>query len=111
MKMANLETYNFKSMPIKKADVEKIAELARLELSDQEIESFTTQLGAILDYMAKLNELDTSDVEPMSHCLEESGDLSQRDDVARPGIGQELATRNAPDAEGGYFKVPKVIGG
>lgn len=98
-------------MPITRADVEKIAELARLELSDQEIESFTTQLGSILDYMAKLNELDTSEVEPMSHCLEEAGDSSQRDDIVRPGIGQELATRNAPDAEGGYFKVPKVIGG
>ena len=100
-------------MPITKADVENIATLARLELTDEETESFTRQLGSILDYIDKLNELDTTDVPPMSHCSTAGGDAeyARRDDVVKPGLGQRLATENAPDAEAGYFKVPKVIGG
>ncbi|HXG94842.1 MAG TPA: Asp-tRNA(Asn)/Glu-tRNA(Gln) amidotransferase subunit GatC [Blastocatellia bacterium] len=100
-------------MPVTKTDVEKIAELARLELTPEETRSFTEQLSAILGYIEKLNELDTSEVEPMSHCPTASGDAeyARRDDIVRPGLGQTLATENAPDAEAGYFKVPKVIGG
>jgi aspartyl-tRNA(Asn)/glutamyl-tRNA(Gln) amidotransferase subunit C len=100
-------------MPITKADVEKIAELARLELTSEETESFTEQLSSILGHIDKLNELNTSDVPPMSHCSTADGDtdFALRDDVVRPSLGQRLADENAPDAEGGYFKVPKVIGG
>ena len=100
-------------MPINKTDVEKIAELARLELTAKETESFTEQLGSILSYIDKLNELDTADAQPMSHSTTADGDTeyARRDDHARPGLGQQLATENAPDAEAGYFKVPKVIGG
>jgi aspartyl-tRNA(Asn)/glutamyl-tRNA(Gln) amidotransferase subunit C len=100
-------------MPITKADVGKIAELARLELTNEETESFTEQLSSILGYIEKLNELDTSSVLPMSHCSTADGDTdyARRDDQVLPSIGQDLATRNAPDAEAGYFKVPKVIGG
>jgi aspartyl-tRNA(Asn)/glutamyl-tRNA(Gln) amidotransferase subunit C len=100
-------------MPITKSDAEKIAELARLELTGEEIESFTEQLSAILRYIDKLNEIDTTDIEPMSHCSTAGDDTeyARRDDQARPGLGQRLATENAPDAEAGYFKVPKVIGG
>jgi len=100
-------------MPITKADVEKIAELSRLELTADETESFTHQLSSILGYIDKLNELDTSEVQPMSHCSTTELDTGYalRDDIVRPGIGQRLATENAPDAEDGYFKVPKVIGG
>lgn len=100
-------------MPISKADVEKIAELARLELNQDEVSSFADQLGSILAHMEKLDQLDTSYVKPMSHCLTATGDTeyAQRDDLARPGIGQSLATQNAPDTTDGYFKVPKVIGG
>ncbi len=100
-------------MSITKDDVEKIATLARLELTEGEMESFTQQLSAILGYIDKLNELDTTDVEPMSHCSTAGGDTehARRDDIVRPSLGQELATANAPDAEAGYFKVPKVIGG
>ncbi|HXG67656.1 MAG TPA: Asp-tRNA(Asn)/Glu-tRNA(Gln) amidotransferase subunit GatC, partial [Blastocatellia bacterium] len=66
-----------------------------------------------LEYIDKLNELDTTDVAPMSHCPTATGDAeyARRDDVVRPGLGQQLATANAPDSEAGYFKVPKVIGG
>jgi aspartyl-tRNA(Asn)/glutamyl-tRNA(Gln) amidotransferase subunit C len=100
-------------MPISKSDVEKIAELARLELTPNEVESFTEQLSSILSYIDKLNELDTENVEPSrsSMTAEDAADYARRDDRSRPGLGQQLATENAPDAEAGYFKVPKVIGG
>lgn len=100
-------------MPITRDDVQKIAALARLELTAEETESFTEQLGSILSYIDKLNQLETSDVEPMSHCSTTDCDTEQsrRDDITRPGLGQQLATENAPDAEAGFFKVPKVIGG
>jgi aspartyl-tRNA(Asn)/glutamyl-tRNA(Gln) amidotransferase subunit C len=98
-------------MPITRADVEKIAELAKLELTPEETESFTEQLSAILGYIDKLNELDTTDVLPMSHCSTATGDAeyTRRDDRVQPSLGQKLATENAPDTEAGYFKVPKVI--
>lgn len=100
-------------MPITKLDVEKIAELARLELTAAETQSFTEQLSAILGYIDKLNELETADVPPMSHSTTAGGDAeyARRDDTVRACLGQQLATENAPDTEGGYFKVPKVIGG
>ena|ERR1051325_2841387 len=100
-------------MPITKVDVEKIAELARLELTGGEAESFTEQLSAILGYIDKLNELDTAEVAPMSHCSAAGDDTEyvRRDDEVRPSLGQRPATESAPDAEAGYFKVPKVIGG
>ena len=100
-------------MPITKKDVEKIAELARLDLTSEETDLFTGQLSSIIGYVEKLNEIDTSGVMPMSHCAPAGGDTeyTKRDDQARPGIGQQLATENAPDSEAGYFKVPKVIGG
>ncbi|HWN99368.1 MAG TPA: Asp-tRNA(Asn)/Glu-tRNA(Gln) amidotransferase subunit GatC [Blastocatellia bacterium] len=100
-------------MPISKVDVEKIAELARLELTDEETESFSEQLSSILGHIDKLNELDTADIEPVSHCSTAGADseYARRDDVTGPSLGQRLALENAPDAEAGYFKVPRVIGG
>jgi aspartyl-tRNA(Asn)/glutamyl-tRNA(Gln) amidotransferase subunit C len=100
-------------MPLNNEDVEKIAELARLQLAPDEAASFTRQLGAILEYMTKLNELDTSGVEPMSHSSGAAGDMNytMRDDAVRPCLGQEVATANAPDPESGFFRVPRVIGG
>lgn len=100
-------------MPINKTDVEKIAELARLELTSEETRSFTLQLGSILEYIEKLGELDTSSVEPMSHCSTAAGgaEYARRDDEVKPSLGQKTATENAPDAEAGFFRVPKVIGG
>jgi len=99
-------------MAITRTDVEKIAELARLELTPDETELFTEQLRSILSHIEKLNELDTREVPPMSHCTAE-GDTEQakRDDEVKPSLGQKLAVENAPDSDGGYFKVPKVIGG
>ena len=98
-------------MPITRTDVEKIAELARLELTAEETESFTEQLSSILGYIDKLNEIDTTGVEPMSHSTlgNDAPQLAQRDDEVRPSLGAQVATENAPDNEAGYFKVPKVI--
>ncbi len=100
-------------MPIERSDVEKIAELARLDLTPEETDSFTTQLSAILGYIDKLNELDTADVPPMSQSFAAGEDVehARRDDEVRPSPGQKLALENAPDAADGYFRVPKVIGG
>lgn len=100
-------------MPITKDDVEKIAALARLELTAEETESFTEQLGSILSHIEKLNELDTSAVEQCDIASTAEGDFGQalRDDLVRPSLGQRIATQNAPEADAGYFKVPKVIGG
>ena len=99
-------------MPITKADVVKIAELARLELTPEETEAFTVQLDSILGYIDKLNELDTSAVAPMSHSTfaSEDPESARRDDVVTQSLGQQTAVANAPDSEAGYFKVPKVIG-
>jgi aspartyl-tRNA(Asn)/glutamyl-tRNA(Gln) amidotransferase subunit C len=100
-------------MPLTIEDVEKIAELARLQLTPQEASSFTRQLDAILEYMTKLNELDTNSVEAMTHSSNAAvdTDYTMRDDAARPSLGQDLATANAPDPQAGFFRVPKVIGG
>ena len=100
-------------MAITTSDVEKIAELARLELSLEETEAFTNQLSSIITHIDKLNELETSGVAPMSHCSTEPGDaeFARRNDLAGPSLGAQIATENAPDHEGGYFKVPRVIGG
>jgi aspartyl-tRNA(Asn)/glutamyl-tRNA(Gln) amidotransferase subunit C len=100
-------------MAITRTDVEKIAELSRIELTVEETDLFTEQLSSILAHVEKLNELDTEDTPPMSHCAPGGGDVeyTKRDDEVRPSLGQELAVGNAPDTEAGYFKVPRVIGG
>jgi aspartyl-tRNA(Asn)/glutamyl-tRNA(Gln) amidotransferase subunit C len=99
-------------MAITRTDVEKIAELARLELTTKEIDLFTGQLSSIIGHVEKLNELDTTNVQSMSHCVP-GGDpeYALRDDQVCPGLGQKVAVENAPDPEVGYFRVPRVIGG
>lgn len=87
--------------------VRHVALLARLELSDEEIERFAHELGDILEYVAKLDELDTTDVPPTSHSLPLANVM--RDDVVRPSLPKEEALANAPDSEDGCFKVPQVI--
>lgn len=89
-------------------DVEHIAELARLKFSDEELKSFTHQLNEILKYVEKLNELDTGNVEPLSHPVE--GNNVFREDELRPSASREEALKNAPNRNDEFFKVPKVIG-
>lgn len=94
-------------MRISKEEIEHIASLARLSLSEKEKELFGSQLSSILDYMEKLNELDTRDIEPTSHVLPLSNVM--RDDIPRPSIPREDALLNAPDHTDKFYRVPKII--
>lgn len=96
-------------MSVTRKDVEHIAELARLKFKEEELESFTTQLNEILEYMEKLNELDTENVEPLSHPVESQNIF--REDGVKPSVNREDALKNAPQKDDEFFKVPKVIGG
>lgn len=94
-------------MSITVKDVEHVAALARLELTDEEKNTYTEQLNAILKYADQLNALDTDHVEPTSHAVPLFNVL--REDVARPSIEIEKVMLNAPDEEDGQFKVPAVL--
>src|ERR1700757_4589170 len=94
-------------MKISKDAARHVAELSRLEFKEDELEKFTEQLGNILEYMEKLNELDTSRVEPTFHVLELSTPL--REDVVNPWLSLDEALENAPQKEEGFFAVPKFI--
>lgn len=88
-------------------EVLHIARLARLRLTEEEVELYREQLGRILAYFKKLGELDTSEVEPTSHVLDVKN--VWRADEPRPSVSQEEALRNAPKKRDGYFEVPQVI--
>ncbi|MCX8116340.1 MAG: Asp-tRNA(Asn)/Glu-tRNA(Gln) amidotransferase subunit GatC [Desulfobacterota bacterium] len=90
-----------------KIDIEKVARLARLELTEEERERFGQQLDQILVYMDQLNRLDTSGVEPTSHAIP-LVNVFREDEVSGSFPGQEILS-NAPDQEEGYFKVPRII--
>lgn len=92
---------------IDEAEVRKVAKLSRLELSEAEVEEFTGQLRAILDYVAKMNELDTEGVEPLAHCLPVSNVF--RADSVKGSLGTEKTLANAPERDGEFFKVPKIL--
>ncbi|MCK5087603.1 MAG: Asp-tRNA(Asn)/Glu-tRNA(Gln) amidotransferase subunit GatC [Melioribacteraceae bacterium] len=94
-------------MSVTKKDVEHIAKLARLEFNDEEINDYTQQLNKILEYVDKLNELDTENVEPLSHPVEGSNVF--REDELKPSVSRDDALVNAPDKTDEFFKVPKVI--
>jgi aspartyl-tRNA(Asn)/glutamyl-tRNA(Gln) amidotransferase subunit C len=94
-------------LKISKQEVEHVARLARLELSEQEKEKLMDQLSNILTYVETLNSLDTKGVEPTSHVLDLNNVM--RDDVAMPSLTQERALANAPDKAAGHYKVPKII--
>ncbi|GIO11230.1 aspartyl/glutamyl-tRNA(Asn/Gln) amidotransferase subunit C [Cohnella xylanilytica] len=94
-------------MSITVQDVEHVANLARLELTESEKERLAGQLSAILDYAEKLNELNTEGVEPTSHVLPLHNVM--REDEARPSLPVEKALLNAPEEEDGQFKVPAVL--
>ena len=95
------------SEKIDAGQVRDVAKLARLDLSDGEVEEFVGQLGAILDYIEKMNERDTDDVEPLAHCLPVHNCF--REDVVTESLGTEKTLANAPDREGEFFKVPKIL--
>ena len=102
-----------KDMPITRTEVEKIAKLANLELTEAEKESFSGQLAAIVEYIDQLNELDTSNVKPWQtrSVGEAATSYASREDFVEPSLGQEKALEQAPDPDEGHFTVPRVIGG
>ena len=94
-------------MKLNRKDVEHVALLSRLDLSETELDKFTGQLDAILEYIDVLNQVDTSAVEPMAHVLEIRNVM--RADQVQPSLPREAALQNAPEAEDGFFKVPKIV--
>lgn len=94
-------------MSVTKKDVEKIAQLAKLKFEDSEMDEFIKDMNNILTYMDKLNELDTENVEPLSHPNEDSNVF--RNDELQQSITTEDALKNAPDKDDKFFRVPKVI--
>jgi len=95
-------------MKITKDEVLYVAELARLDLDAAAIEKFAGQIGKILEYVDKLNEIDTAGIRPTSHAISLTNAF--REDEQREHIERELALANAPEKEDGSFIVPKVIG-
>jgi aspartyl-tRNA(Asn)/glutamyl-tRNA(Gln) amidotransferase subunit C len=88
--------------------IRHIANLSRLEIDKDDLEAFTDQFRRIVEYFDKLNELDTGGIEPLTHAVELSNVLA--DDEVAPSLSTDEALANAPEEEGSYFKVPKVLG-
>jgi aspartyl-tRNA(Asn)/glutamyl-tRNA(Gln) amidotransferase subunit C len=98
-------------MPITESDVEKVAQLAHLEITADELKIFAPQMADIVAYVEQLNALDTSNVDPALGGLTPEGEAtdSSREDIVAPSLGQKTALAEAPDAASGYFRVPKVL--
>ncbi len=88
--------------------VRHVAKLARLNCSDEEIQMFTEQLRSILEYVAQLEQVDTEGVEPLAHCLAVHNVF--REDEPRQSLANEEALQNAPQRDGAFFALPKVLG-
>ena len=95
-------------MDLSRADVEKVALLSRLQLSEQELDSMTEQLSKILGYIDQLSQLDTANVQPMAHAVELNNVF--RDDEVQESLPRESALGNAPNADEECFRVPAVLG-
>ena len=98
-------------MPINESDIEKIAQLAHLEITGDELKVFAPQIAEIVTYVDQLNAVDTSSVEPSLGGLTSEGEQtdSARDDEVMLSLGQKVALAEAPDPAQGYFRVPKVL--
>ena len=98
-------------MPITEADIEKVAQLAHLEITEEERHAFTPQMADIVAYVEQLNDLNTSQIEPATGGLTPEGEEteSSRPDVIQPSLGQKVALEEAPDPASGHFRVPKVL--
>jgi aspartyl-tRNA(Asn)/glutamyl-tRNA(Gln) amidotransferase subunit C len=92
-------------------DIRKIAQLAHLEISDEEVAIYEPQMANIIAYVEQLNELDTAAIEPALGGLTPEGEATEvmRDDVPHESLGQKLALNQAPSAVSGHFQVPKVL--
>ena len=98
-------------MPINEADIEKIAQLAHLEITREELIVFAPQMAEIVAYVDQLNQVDTSNIEPATGGLtrEGEGTDSARDDKVTASLGQQAALEEAPDPAAGHFRVPKIL--
>jgi aspartyl-tRNA(Asn)/glutamyl-tRNA(Gln) amidotransferase subunit C len=98
-------------MKISRQDVLRVADLAYLDLSETELEMYRSQVDEILEYIGKLNELDTTNVEPMAQVLadDQQADATLREDIETPCQVADDILIQAPDPEPPYFRVPKVI--
>jgi len=98
-------------MPITEADIAKVAQLAHLELAEDELKTFGPQIADIVTYIEQLNELDTTNVEPAIGGLTPEGERtdSSRVDEIEGSLGQKTALAEAPDPASGHFRVPKVL--
>jgi aspartyl-tRNA(Asn)/glutamyl-tRNA(Gln) amidotransferase subunit C len=99
------------AMSISREEVLKIAELARLHFSENELESFIAQFQRILDYIEQLKQVNVDDIEPTSH-VSLAADFEKhmfREDESKPSLPVEESLSNAPDPGSGHFRVPKVI--
>ena len=94
-------------MSVDRATVRRIARLARIAITDQEAERLETELSGILDWVAQLDELDTSNVEPMTRVAAMT--IKQRDDVVTDGFCADDILKNAPKVDDHYFVVPKIV--
>jgi len=92
---------------IDEEQVRKVAKLSRLDLTNSEVAEFSGQLSSILEYVEKMNELDTEGVAPLAHCLPVSNCF--REDVVKESLGTEKTLANAPQRDGEFFKVPKIL--
>jgi len=92
-------------------DVRKVATLAHLEITDEEVALYTPQMVEIVKYVEQLNELDTEDIEPMLGGLTAEGEstVTTREDMVRDSLGQKAALEQAPAPVAGHFQVPKVL--
>ena len=98
-------------MPIEEKDIAKVAELAHLELQEEELKVFAPQITEIINYVEQLNQLDTANVTPALGGLTPEGEKtdSSRDDHVAGSLGQKTALAEAPDPASGHFRVPKVL--
>ena len=96
-----------KKQMVDRDEVLKIAALAKLHLSEEEVSLYTDQMNEILEYMKQLDELDTEDVESLSHVLDQIN--MTRPDEEKTSLSRDEALQNAPETDGEYFIVPNVI--
>ncbi len=98
-------------MPIEEKDIAKVAQLAHLELQEEELKVFGAQITEIINYVEQLNQLDTANVAPAIGGLTPEGEKtdSSRDDIVEGSLGQKIALAEAPDPASGHFRVPKVL--
>ena len=98
-------------MPINESEIAKVALLAHLEITPEELKTFAPQIAEIITYVEQLNALDTANVEPALGGLTPEGEKtdSSREDEVTPSLGQKVALEEAPNPASGHFRVPKVL--